>query len=309
MAVPKTAGMVAAPFTPFQADGRLHLDRIDAYADHLAGQGVVGGFVCGTTGEGPSLTLGERMEVANRWVAAAPAGFRIIVNVSSTCLDDCRTLAAHAASIGADGIACLAPYFFHPQGVAGLVDWCEQVAAAAARTPFYYYHFPAITHFSIPASDFLQAAADRIPTLVGIKFTFEAIDDYAACLASHDGRFDMLFGRDEKLLSALEVGAVGAVGSTYNFAAALYLRMIAAFERGDLDEARTVQATATRLIDMIVDSGACPLGGFKWVMGRLGFDCGPVRQPLWQPTTRQCEALEAAVAASGLLDPTGVISA
>lgn len=302
MTIPKTNGLVAAPFTPFHADGTLFVERIDDYADLLARQGVVGGFVCGTTGEGPSLTLEERKRVAERWVAAAPAGFRVIVNVASTCLDDCRTLAAHAESIGADGIASLAPYFFHPQGVPGLVTWCERIAAAAPRTPFYYYHFPAITHFSIRASEFLQTAAGRLPTLAGVKFTFEALDDLAECLACHGGRFDVMFGRDEKLLAGLEVGVVGAVGSTYNFAAPVYQRLIAAYQRGDLDGARSAQATATRLIEAVVATGACPLGGFKWVMGRLGFDCGPVRPPLWQPTPHQIELLEAAVAESGLLE-------
>ena len=303
MAFPKTVGLVAAPFTPFHADGTLNLQRIDAYAEHLARQGVVGGFVCGTTGEGPSLTLEERKRVAERWVTAAPAGFRIIVNVSSTCLDDCRSLAAHAQSAGADGIASLAPYFFHPQGVPGLVTWCEHIAAAAPKTPFFYYHFPAITHFPIRADEFLQAAAGRIPTLAGVKFTFEAIDELAECLTSHHGRFDVLFGRDEKLLAGLEVGAVGAVGSTYNFAAPLYVRLIAAYHRGDRDAARAAQGTATRLIESVVASGACPLGGFKWVMGRLGCDCGPVRLPRWQPTPPQIERLEAAVAESGLVNP------
>lgn len=301
MTISKTAGLVAAPFTPFRANGELDVDRIDDYPEFLARQGVIGGFICGTTGEGPSLTLDERRTVAERWVAAAPRGFRVIVNVGSTCLADCRSLADHAESIGAGGIACLAPYFFHARGVPGLVDWCDQVAAAAPTTPFYYYHFPAITHFTIRASEFLEAAADRIPTLAGVKFTNEDFDDLSACLACRDGRFDVMFGRDEKFLAGLEAGAVGAVGSTYNFAAPIYQRLIAAWRRGDLQTARTTQTTATRLIEAIVASGVCPLGGFKWVMGRMGFDCGPVRPPLWQPTRAQFPLLEAAVAAAGLL--------
>ena len=301
MTIPKTAGLVAAPFTPFRANGELDLARIDAYPEFLASQGVIGGVVCGTTGEGPSLTLDERRKVAERWVAAAPRDFRVIVNVGSTCLADCRSLADHAESIGAGGIACLAPYFFHAQGVPGLVNWCHQVAAAAPTTPFFYYHFPAITHFTIRASDFLEAAADRIPTLAGVKFTNEAFDDLSACLACRDGRFDVMFGRDEKLLAGLEAGAVGAVGSTYNFAAPLYQRLIAAWRRGDLQTARATQTTATRLIEAVVASGVCPLGGFKWVMGRMGFDCGPVRPPLWQPTPGQLDLVEAAVAEAGLM--------
>lgn len=75
--------------------------------------------------------------------------------------------------------------------------------------------------------DFLQAEAPMIPNLAGIKFTNEDFMDYLSCLQFMDGRFDMLWGRDEKMLSALVPGARGAVGSTYNYAAPLYLRLIA----------------------------------------------------------------------------------
>jgi hypothetical protein len=73
MILPKTRGLVAAPFTPFQPDGSLHLEAIAPYARHLREVGVVGAFICGTTGEGASLTAAERRLVAERWVAVAPA--------------------------------------------------------------------------------------------------------------------------------------------------------------------------------------------------------------------------------------------
>jgi N-acetylneuraminate lyase len=302
MANRKTEGLIAAPFTPMRADGALSLDAVDAYAHWLHSQGVVGAFICGTTGEGTSLTLEERRQLADRWVTAAPPGLRVIVHVGHNSLPDCRTLAAHAESVGADGIACMAPFFFKPVGVEALVDWCALIAAAAPGLPFYYYHIPSMTGVSVSVSGFLGAAAKRIPNLAGIKFTFEDLEDFRRCLHFEEGRFDLLFGRDELLLSALALGARGAVGSTYNFAAPLYQALIEAYDRGDQPKAAELQGLAVRMINAFVQCGAHPVAAFKWFMGRVAVDCGPSRLPLYDPTPQQIVALEYKLDATGIFD-------
>ena len=223
MSIRKTEGLIAAPFTPMRSDGQVNLDAIAPYARWLHRNGVVGAFICGTTGEGMSLTMDERRQVAERWVAAAPAGLRVIVHVGHNCLADCRTLAcARAVASARTASPAWRPSSSSRPEWKDLVDWCEQVAAAAAELPFYYYHMPSMTGVSVKVSEFLRLASKRIPNLAGIKFTFEDLEDYERCLQFEGGRFDVLFGRDELLLSALDLGARGAVGSTYNFAAPLY---------------------------------------------------------------------------------------
>ncbi len=293
----QTHGLVAAPFTPQHPDGTLNLEAIAPYARHLRRLGVVGAFVCGTTGEGASLTGEERRRVAERWVAAAPADLRVIVHVGHTCLEDSRALAAHAQEIGADSISCLAPYFFRPAGVPGLVDWCAAVAAAAPRLPFYYYHMPSMTGLHLAVVDFLAAARHRIPTLAGVKYTFEDLDDFERCVRFDGGRYDILFGRDELLHSALRRGARGAVGSTYNFAAPLYVALMAAFAAGDETTAASLQARAVEMIQTAVNAGGHPIAAFKTLMDAVGCPCGPCRLPLVNPTSSQAEELRAKLAA------------
>ncbi len=298
MTVRKTQGLVAAPFTPMRADGTLHLELIDAYARRLHTDGVVGAFICGTTGEGMSLSVNERRQVAERWVAAAPSGLRVMVHVGHNSPGDSQALAAHAASIGADSFATLAPSFFRSSAVDALVDWCAHVAAAAPALPFYYYHMPSMTGVTVRVIDFLRRAAPRIPNLAGVKYTFEDLDDFHRCLTFEDGRFDVLFGRDELLLSALRLGARGAVGSTYNFMPGLYRRLIACFERGDEAAARELQERAVRIIEACATTGAHPIVVFKSLMRRHGIDCGPPRLPLAAATPAQVTALAAKLAAA-----------
>lgn len=292
MSFAKTAGLIAAPFTPFHRDGSLNLGIIPTYAKRLATQGVIGAFICGTTGEGMSLTTEERMEVAEAWMSAAPNGLRVIVHVGHTCLVDSQRLAQHAQEIGAHSFACMSPFFFKPNTTEDLVVWCEKVAAAAPKLPFYYYQIPSMTGVSLPVRPFLELAMARIPNLVGVKFTYENLEDFQACVEFNEQHFDLLFGRDELLLSALKLGARGAVGSTYNFAAPLYLNVIQAFQQGDEDGAAVAQRVASEMITTLVQGGPSPIATFKWFMQRLGLDCGPARLPLQSPTAQQIVALE-----------------
>lgn len=271
-------GLVAPPFAAFHADGSLFLDKVEYQAESLFLSGARGAFVCGTTGESLSLTVPERMALAERWAAAAPRELAVIVHVGHPCLEDCKALAAHAQKVRARAIGAMAPCFFRPADTDGLVAWCAEVAAAAPELPFYYYHIPSMTGVNIPVADFLERAADRIPNLAGAKFTYENLMDYHRCLSLRGGRFDMLFGRDEILLSALVLGAKGAIGTTYNFAAPLYLRIIEAFERGDLATARAEQLRAVEMVQTLLRHGGLP--AFKAVMKMIRVDCGPVRPPL-----------------------------
>lgn len=300
--VQKTRGLIAAPFTPLKSDRSLDLGMIDRYVEWLVARGVVGAFVCGTTGEGMSLTLDERQQVAKAWVRASPKSLRVIVHVGHAGLVDCRVLAAHAEEIGAGGIACLSPFFYKPLGVAGLVDWCEHVASAAPRTPFYFYHIPSMVGFQPLVHEFLSQAETRIPNLAGVKFTFEDLADCERCVQAAEGKYDILFGRDELLLEALRFGIRGAVGSTFNFAAPVYHALIDAHQRGDQSLAEQLQSVAKSLIDILIQSGSHPTATFKWFLGRIGFPCGPTRLPLVDPVPSQIAAIERLLEKTDILE-------
>jgi N-acetylneuraminate lyase len=295
-------GLVAAPFTPFDAQGNLALDRVADYAAMLARNGVVGAFIAGTTGESMSLTNDERKRLAEAWASEAPESFRVIVHVGHTCLRDCRELAAHAQQTGANGLGAMGPCFFRPATVDALVDWCAAIAQAAPELPFYYYHMPAMTGVDLPMGQFFAQARRRIGNFAGIKYTYEDLDEYRALLDAGDGRCDILFGRDEMLLSALERGATAAIGSTYNFAAPLYQQLIEAHRQGELDRARTLQDTACRMIRACQNTGGHALAAFKATMNVLGVDCGPVRPPLVDLNREQRDKLQRDLEALNLGD-------
>ena len=107
----KIIGLIDAPFTPFYENGDVNLEPIPAYAAMLQNNGLKGVFINGSSGEGYMLTSEERIKLAEAWMAAAPAGFKVIVHVGSCCVRESRRLAEHAQKIGAWGIGDRAPPF------------------------------------------------------------------------------------------------------------------------------------------------------------------------------------------------------
>ncbi len=289
------SGLIAAPFTPFQADGALALEAIPQQATQLVADGVSGAFVCGSTGEGASLTMTERKQVAEAWINSAPTDLPVIVHVGHTAVAESCELARHAAESGAAAFAAYAPHYFKPGSIEDLVRCCETIAAAAPALPFYYYHIPSMTGIGLSCEAFLTAAHERIPNLAGIKFTHENLMEYLACLRFAEGRYDILFGRDECLLAALALGAQGAVGSTYNYIAPIFNELRAAYAAGDLDQARALQEKANRIIQLMIDHGGQAAG--KVIASLRGVDLGPVRAPLRPLTPAQKDLLKAALEA------------
>ena len=256
----KFKGLVVAANTPFQSDLELDLERIPSLTDYLVGQKLAGLFVCGSTGECSGMTAPERKAAAGAFIKAAAGRIPVIVHVGSDGVRESQELAAHAES----------------GSVAELVDAMAQISEAAPKLPFYFYHIPALTGVNFPVLDFLKAAEKRIPMLAGVKFTYENLMDFQLSLNYDPERFQLLFGRDEILLAGLALGAEGGVGSTYNYAAPLYHRMIAAFRQGDMETARKLQLLSQKLVLLLMRFGG---SAGKQIMELIGQPVGPVRPP------------------------------
>jgi N-acetylneuraminate lyase len=283
-------GLIAAPHTPFAADGSLNLPIVEKQAALLLANGVTIAFIGGTTGEMHSLSLDERRALTQRWSEVSHGtALRVVVHAGANCLADGRALAAQAQQLKATAIAAVAPSYFKPRSVDLLVDCMAEIASGAPALPFYYYEIPSFTGVTLSASEFLEKGAQRIPNLAGLKFTSNNLMEYQLCLRAAGGTLDVAFGFDEMLLAALSMGARGAVGSTYNFAAPIYHRLIAAFESGDLDTARREQFRSVQMVQVLVNYGF--MGAAKAVMAMLGVNVGPARLPNGSLTPEQSAKL------------------
>ena len=297
----KLHGLVAATHTPFDADGQLNLAAVEKQAEHLLRTGVNTVFIGGSTGESHSLTVQERLALARRWSEVVRGStLCLVIHVGSNCLADARVLAAQAQSLGAAAISAMAPSYFKPKSLDALIACCGEIAQAAPGLPFYFYDIPVLTGVQFSMPEFLAVAPDRIPTLAGIKFTNADLMAYQRCLHAQEGRFDIPWGVDEYLLAALALGAVGGVGSSFNFAAPLYHRMMAAFSRGDLGTARTEQYRSVQLIELLAGFGY--LAAAEALMSFLGVEVGPARLPNTNLTTQERTRLQTSLERLGFFD-------
>ncbi|QEC52401.1 N-acetylneuraminate lyase [Anseongella ginsenosidimutans] len=274
----KISGLLAAPFTPMHPDGAINTSKIPAMVDLLVNNGITGIFICGSTGEGPSLTVSERKELAEAFVDAAGKRLKVFVHVGHNSLADARDLAAHAQQTGADFISATPPAYFKISSTDMLVQSLAMIASGAPELPLYYYHIPSLTGVGLDMVDFLEQAGQAIPTLAGIKYTAPFVYEFQSCMNYAGKKYDVLYGSDEMLLSALATGSKGFIGSTYNFIAPLYRELINSFNSGKLEAAQALQLTSVDIVRVINKYGG--LRAQKTMMKLIGMDCGPVRLPL-----------------------------
>lgn len=281
--------LIAAAFTPMDPRGEIELEKIDQLADLYKKNGVDGVFIAGTTGECSALTFEEKKQLLVRWGEVDQPGLSKIFLLGGTCLKDIQYLGKMAETYQMDAVSVLCPYYLKPGSLEDLVQFCQLAMQETPEMPFYYYHIPGLSggHFSMP--DFLEIAARRIPGFAGIKYSSPNMVDFHRCCAYQDGRHEMYWGSDEALLSGLVVGATGAIGSTYNYAAPLYRRIIAAVEQGDMAEAEKWQQKAVEMVTLLYQYGG--IGAGKTFMDIIGLNCGDFRPPVAKPSELQVQSL------------------
>ncbi|TWU03262.1 dihydrodipicolinate synthase family protein [Neorhodopirellula pilleata] len=303
MTTQKLSGLIAATYTPLDDQGHLNLSMIGPMVEHLFRVGIDGVYVCGSTGEGMSLSSEERRTVAEAYVQEIDKRVPVIIQVGHNSSREARQLAAHAQQIGADVISATCPSYYGINELSDLIDCMAEIAAGAPDLPFYYYHIPALTGSRIDVVEFLKRGCEEIPNLVGLKYTDTKLHEFQMCMETDQQRFDVVWGCDEMLLGALATGAQAAIGSTYNVAAPLYRRIIDAMNAGDQVEARRLQLCS---ITMVRVMSKYPFHtAMKAVLGMLGLPMGPCRPPQGRLALAEVEQLRAELTQIGFFDWCG----
>jgi dihydrodipicolinate synthase/N-acetylneuraminate lyase len=202
-------GALAAALTPLRDGGEaLDEDAIAPYVEFLAAGGVDGLLALGTTGEGFLLPLEQRLRAAQLFVEAASGRLLVAVHCGAQSTWDTVQLAAHAADIGADGVAVMAPPYF-VLDEAELLSHFDAAARACAPTPFYVYEFAARSGYPVPVA-VLQRLREAAPNFRGLKVSDKPWDRFVPYLIEG---LDVFVGPETLLPQGLEAGAIGAVSA------------------------------------------------------------------------------------------------
>ena len=292
MRILKLKGLIAAAFTPFTENGEVNYGMIPKMADSLSADGITGVYVCGSTGEGISCSVEERIQLMKAWSKAAKGRLTLIAHTGALSLKDISVLNRKAVELEYDAFSVIPPTFFKPGNVRELTDYCRAAAESAPELPFYYYHTMK-SGVEISMRDFLEYADGRIPNLAGVKFNHHNLHDFQNALHACGGKYDVVFGVDEFFAGALALGTKAFIGSTYNYSACLYHRIWKAFEAGDW---KTVEEDMRRVclgVDLLIRNGG--ISAVKAIMLIKGIDCGKARLPLKQLSPEERKAISEAM--------------
>ena len=206
IATERISGTVAAAVTPLRDGGdRLDLDALEPLLGFYLASGLDGVLVLGTTGEGIMLEEEERKQVAEATVGAVSA-LPVVVHCGAQTTAQTSRLAAHAAEVGAAGVAVIAPPYFS-FAARELAGHFTKAAAACAPLPFYIYEYAERSGYSVPVA-VVEEVRDRAPNLVGLKVS----DGQWNCVAPYlRTGLDVFIGAEALIADSLGHGAVGTV--------------------------------------------------------------------------------------------------
>ena len=200
-------GALAAAVTPLRdAGAALDGEAVAPYTDFLAGGGVDGILVLGTTGEGILLRVDERRRVLESFLGANSGRLLVAAHCGAQTTADTVALAAHAAEAGADAVAVIAPPYFRLDDAA-LLAHLAAAARACAPLPFYAYELEAVSGYAVPP-DVLDELRERVDNVAGIKVSdtpFARVRPYLL-----EG-VDVFVGAEALIHEGLAAGAAGAV--------------------------------------------------------------------------------------------------
>jgi dihydrodipicolinate synthase/N-acetylneuraminate lyase len=270
-------GALAAALTPLRDAGEA-LDEagVGPYVDFLAAGGVDGVLALGTTGEGFLLPLEQRRRAAQLYVEAAAGRLQVAVHCGAQSTWDTVELSAHAAYVGADAVAVMAPPYF-PLDDGELLAHFAAAARAAAPTPFYVYEFAARSGYAVPVS-VLEQLREAAPNLRGLKVSDTPWERFAPYLLEG---LDIFVGPEALIPQGLRAGAVGAVSALASAFPELVANAVRDPGSADLGPVRTA------LERFPLQAAA------KLVVARRGVPIGPdVRRPLRMLTDAERTELE-----------------
>jgi 4-hydroxy-tetrahydrodipicolinate synthase len=281
-------GVITAMATPFDTGGALDLDAARGLAAHLLEHGSHGLVLAGSTGECPTLTDGEEIELLK--AVRAEAGDEALI-ICGTGTNDTRhsiELTKMAADAGADASLVVCPYYNKPNP-AGVRAHFEAVAEAVPELPMVMYNIPA--RVIINAEPELLRELGEVENIVAVK---QANDDQ---LGPIEG-LAVLAGNDNTFLRVLEFGGAGGILVATHLVGDRVREMWDAAQEGDLDRARGIDAELTPVYECIsVTTNPIPL---KAALAMLGLAEDKLRLPLVSADAEQRAAVKAGLDAAGV---------
>lgn len=278
---------MATPLVP--GTHTVNLAVVPQLVNFLAGKGVKGLFIGGTTGEGTQLDLEQREALHEAAAAAANGRVAVLISVGAQRTDEAVRLTRHAVGLRPDAIVAMTPTFYGMSDAA-LARYFAAIAAAAPDVPLFVYDIPQFAVNGV-GPGLLATLARDIPSLAGLKSSRPDIQMVRQLIDVLPPEKILLAGNESAALGSLALGAHGLISGLSTAIPEPFVAMTRAFAAGDIDEARAWQRCINRLLGVLA---GVRVGGIKAILNQRGIEVGPpvpvldaVDEPLWARAEEQ----------------------
>ena len=277
MRKPLFTGACTALVTPFE-NGKVNYSMLETLLSRQIDAGIEAVVVCGTTGESPTLSDTEKLELFRRAKQYTGDACLIIAGAGSNSTEHAVALSQAAEDTGVDGLLVVSPYY-NKATPSGLVEHYSAIAGAV-HIPIILYNVPGRTGVDIPVNVYQQLS--RIPKIAGVKEASADITKIARIKSACPADFAVWSGNDDQIVPVMSLGGLGVISVLSNVEPVKTQAMAKAALDGDFDTAAALQIQLLPLIELLFcEVNPIPV---KAAMKLMGFDCGDCRLPLTRLT-------------------------
>src|ERR1700682_634787 len=275
--------LLTAMLTPFRADGTVNYEAAERLAGLLTTDGSDGGVASGTTGEAPTLTDDEKIELVKAIKKAIP-GKTVVAGTGSNDTHHSVRLSERAMKAGADALLAVVPYYNKPPQE-GMYQHFKAIAEVG---PTIMYNIQGRTAVNMSAATTLRCA--ELPGIIGVKEASGDLDQIGFVCVGSAASFNGWSGDDSWTLPVMAVGGYGVICVVSHIAGRSMKRLIEAYTKADNDTARKIHLGLLPVIKTLMTTAANPVP-IKSALNAMGFSAGPFRLPLVPLTDEQLESV------------------
>jgi 4-hydroxy-tetrahydrodipicolinate synthase len=287
--------VVTAMVTPFKQDHSLDVGAARSLAIHLFERGSESLVVAGSTGESPTLTHREKLELFEAVIDVARGRGGVLCGTGTYSTAETLELSREAERLGADGLLLVTPYYNKPPQ-RGLLEHFSQVADAV-DIPIVAYNIPGRTGIRIEHDTLLKMT--EVPNIVGVKDSTGDFQAISRLISEAPPDFEVYSGDDWATFGYMCLGAVGVVSVAGHLVGGRIKQLCDLIEAGDIPAARKIHEELTPLFNaLFITSNPIPV---KTALEMVGHPVGPPRMPLVPATTEERERIRKALVDAGLI--------
>jgi 4-hydroxy-tetrahydrodipicolinate synthase len=283
--------LLTAMITPFKADGSVDYQASEKLVTMLVADGSDGVVVSGTTGEAPSLSDDEKIELL-KVVRKAIPGKSVVAGTGSNDTHHSVKLSERAMNAGADALLAVVPYYNKPPQE-GMYQHFKAISEVG---PTIMYNIQGRTAVNMTAATTLRCA--ELPGILGVKEASGDLDQIGLVCAGKPANFKVWSGDDSWTLAVMGTGGYGVICVVSHIAGRSMKRLIEAYNKADNETARTIHLGLLPVIKTLMTTAANPVP-IKSVLNSMGFPAGPFRLPLVPLTDEQLHSVMKIVREAG----------